>query len=70
MKKEQLLEIAKKRIDVPNLIFDLIDQIVEPALDRIVKSTETPIDDALKAAIYPLLRRAIEEEIKELWQKL
>ena len=65
-----ILEIVKRRIDVPGLVTDIIDEVLEPALDKLVKSTDTTLDDALKAALYPLLSALMKEEAAKLWAKV
>lgn len=62
--------IAYENINVPGIFDDVLDEILEPALDKLVKGTETPLDDVLKAAIYPTLAAALKVESKKLWDKL
>lgn len=62
MDKAKVLEIVKQNINLGGLVADTLDEILEPALLKLVKSTSNPFDDALMATVYPLL----EKELKEL----
>lgn len=68
--KEDLLSIVKKNIDVPGLVNDTIDQVLEPALRAAVAKSETKIDDVLVGALYQLLEDAVKEEIAKLYNGL
>lgn len=59
------LECVEVKIDLNKLAAVLIDEVLEPALDKVVKDSANPVDDAVKAMIYPVL----EKEIKELIAK-
>jgi hypothetical protein len=68
--KEQLLEAIKKHLDVPGLVEEVLDTAVEQALDNLVKKTDNPYDDMLKAAAGPLIKKEIKDEVSKLWSKL
>lgn len=70
MNKAKVLEIIKANVNVPGLMTDLIDQLVEPALDRMVKDTETPFDDMAKAALYAPLVAELKKLGVEKWDEL
>ena len=71
--KKKLVEIAFKNISVGGLLADILDEILEPALKKVVEDTENTYDDALMA-VYPLLseqlKKVLEEEIEKLKDKL
>jgi hypothetical protein len=58
-------KILLDSIDVEKLCFAIIDEVLEPALDEVVKDSANPVDDAVKALVYPPL----EVELKKLISK-
>ena len=67
---KSLKGIVRDNLNVPELIKDVLNEVAEPALDKLVQSTETAFDDAAKAAIWPPLEAALNAEVKKLWDKL
>ena len=60
MDKKEVVAMLFKRIDVRGLIVeDLLDAVLEPALDKLVKDTSTPFDDMAKQAVYPVLKQEL-----------
>ena len=49
-------------INFEGLADGLLDNVIEPLLDKVVTSTATPFDDQAKVLIYPIL----EKELKKL----
>lgn len=70
MEKETIIALVKARVDVPGLVADVVDQVLEPALDKFVADSANPYDDMLKAAIYPVLEKELKAKIAELWAGL
>ncbi len=68
--KQKMLEIVESRVDMPGVVADLLDEILEPALDDLVKDTDTPLDDVAKNALYPALAPVLKEKAKEYWAKV
>ena len=68
--KDKVIKILLKRIDLPGALIDIIEEVLEPALDKMVKDSSNPYDDMAKAALYPILETALKDEIKKLWEKL
>jgi len=64
------MKILAERVDVPGAVSDFLDQGLDVALENLVKSTETPIDDALKIAILPALKSELLKLVNEAWDKL
>lgn len=71
---KELGHIALEAIDLEKLAVGIIDRLLEPALDNLVASTATPVDDAIKAVVYgPLeaeLKKLIAKEIADLKAKI
>lgn len=65
-----LLALLKKHIDVPGLANDVIDQVLQPALQNIVNQSPTKLDDIAMAALYPLLEVEVKKQIALLWAGL
>lgn len=68
--KAKLVELAMKHLNLPGLIADVVDEVLEPALDKIVADSENPYDDMAKAALYPVLEKALKDIINEKWAEL
>ena len=68
--KEKLKEIALKNFNIAGFGVDLLDLILEPALEEMVKDSSNPYDDMAKAALYPvlapILKKLLEEKVAEL----
>ena len=60
--RDVLKKMLKERIDLAGIVVDVLDELLEPALQRVVEDTSNPFDDMLKATIYPVLS----EKLKEL----
>jgi len=67
---EQIKALLYANVDGPGLLNDLLDTILEPALDKIVKDSANQIDDVVKAALYPLLEAELKKLAKDGWDKL
>lgn len=63
--REKLLALVKKNINLAGVFADLLDELLEPALKKVVEDTSNPFDDMLMASVYPIL----EKELKELAAK-
>lgn len=74
MEKDEILlklkEIALKRLDLNGMGSDIIDLILEPVLDDIVKDSSNPYDDVAKAALYPILEKGLKDKLGKLLEKL
>lgn len=68
--KDQILDIVKKRIDVPGLVKDSVKELLEPALLAAVAKSETKVDDILVAAILPILEEELFKLIDAKWKEL
>lgn len=71
MTGKEIGAILLKRIDVKGLIVeDLLTSILEPALKKIVEDSSNPYDDVAMAALYPPLKKALQEQIENLLNKV
>ena len=68
--KAKALELVVKHLNVPGLLSDVVDEILEPALDKMVADSSNPYDDMAKAALYPVLETELKSKVAELWAKL
>lgn len=55
-----------KAIGLRKVVTELLDQYVEPAIDKAVKRSKTQLDNKAKDALYPILK----EELLALVDKL
>lgn len=70
MDKKEVVAMLFKRIDVRGLIVeDLLDAVLEPALDKLVKDTSTPFDDMAKQAVYPVLKQELVKALDAILAK-
>lgn len=69
MDLEKLVKIVKEELHGDVFAKRVLKEVVEEALNELVKSTETPFDDIAKAAFYPVIEGKINEKIDLLWSK-
>jgi len=65
--KQDLLEIVEKRIDMPGIVEDTLNKILEPSLQELVDSTDTDFDNIAKATLMPILGPKLVEMTKKYW---
>lgn len=70
MDKELLLALLKKHVNAPGLINEIIDEVVEKAIDKFIADTSNPYDDMLKAALWPVIEKEVKEKLTEVWAGL
>ncbi len=68
--KGEVLKSVHDNLNVPGLVKDVLDKVVEPALDKLVKSTDNKFDDIAKAALYPILVDELNKQVQSLWDKI
>lgn len=68
--KEKLLNILFKNFNFEGLANDIIDEVLEEALKKVVADSENSFDDMLMAAVYPTLEKELKEQIKKLLEKI
>jgi len=62
----KILKMIMKAIGLRKVVTELLDQYVEPAIDKAVKRSKTQLDNKAKDALYPILK----EELLALVDKL
>ena len=67
---QKLLDIAKKNIDVPGIVDAIMTEVLKEALAEAVKKSETPIDDAVVALLYPPLETLVKQKVREAWSSV
>ena len=71
MNRQEIFALILKRVDIKGLIIDdAMDVLLKGALDKMVADSSNPYDDLAVAALYPPLKKAIEEQLVELLAKL
>ena len=68
--KKKIFEMLKKNINIGGLAADILDEVLEPALQKVVDDTTNKLDDALMATIYPILEAEIKKQVEKLVNKL
>ena len=67
---DKLKASVKARFDFKGFSDDIIDEILEPALKKVVADSGNPFDDMLMAAIYPVLEAELKKLISESIDKI
>ena len=67
--REELKTMAKKNINLEGLFNDLMDKLLEPALQKVVDDSANPFDNMLMSA-YPFIEAEIKKAVKEKLDEL
>jgi hypothetical protein len=71
MTKQEAVALFLKRVDVRGLIVeDLLDKVLEAALDKLVADTANPVDNMLKDALYPVIKKELITQLDAFMAKL
>jgi len=70
MDKKALMILVEKHLDIPGLMVDVLEGVLEPALDKMVADSSNPYDDALKMALYPALKPILLAQVAKMWDKV
>ena len=69
--KELLIKILKDNVNLEGIVFALLDDVIEKALQEAVSKSENKIDDMVMV-IYPTLeseiKKLISEKLSELYK--
>jgi len=68
--KKALVQIVKDNINLGGIASDVLDEVLEPALKKVVADTSNPLDDMLMASIYPVLEAELKKLVEEQINKL
>jgi len=68
--KKKLMDVVAKNLNVPGLLADLLDEVLQPVLEEFVARTDNAYDDMLVAALYPILETQLKGKVEELFQDL
>jgi len=63
--KNKLLKLVVKYFNLKGFISDIITEVVDEALDKVVQGTKNPMDDMAKAALWPILEDEAKKIIEE-----
>lgn len=65
-----LLDSVKTNVNFPALFNDVLDKVLDPALQKLVDDTSNPFDNIIKAAVAPALESLLKGLVKTEWDKL
>ena len=68
--KDLILGNVHEHLNVPGFFADLLDEVLEPALKKVVEDSSNPFDDILMAAVYPTLELELNKLIEKYWDEL
>ena len=63
--KKKLIAILLKHFNLAGLFNDMLDEVLEPALQKVVDDTKTPFDNIAMASVYPVLEAEIKKSVNE-----
>lgn len=63
--KEKLLKVLLASIDLKALANGIVDEVIQEALEKVVKDSANTIDDTLMPLIWPLLEKEVKKLIDE-----
>jgi len=63
--KAKLLEMVKNNVNLSGMFVDLLDELLEPALQKVVDSTENPFDNMAMTTLYPVLEKEMKKLVAE-----
>ena len=67
---KKVLGIVHKNVNVPGLASDMLKEVLDPALQKVVDDTTNPFDNIAKAAVMPLIQKAVDEALAKYWETL
>jgi hypothetical protein len=62
---KKVLELVVKYVNVKGLVKDLVNEVADEALQKVVDGTKKPLDNAAKAALWPVLEEELGKIIDE-----
>jgi hypothetical protein len=68
--KEKLTELIETNFNLQGFADGIIDEVLEPALRKVVEDSKNPFDDMAFAAVYPVLEVELKKQIAELISKI
>jgi hypothetical protein len=63
--KTKIFKLIVKYFNLKQFLKDMVNEVLDEALEKVVQSTATPFDNAAKAALYPEVEKALGEIIEE-----
>ena len=59
--KKELLKILADNVNLKGIAYDMIDEVLEEALKKVVADSSNPFDDMLMASVYPILEKEVKK---------
>lgn len=63
-------KIVYEELNVPGLIKRSLDELLEPALQKVVDDSSNPLDNVAKEALYPVLSKELNALVEKEYKKL
>ena len=63
--KNIFIRVILKNLNIKKLASSILDEALEPALDKVVKDSKNPYDNMAMATLYPVLKEKLTEAIDE-----
>jgi hypothetical protein len=56
--KTKIFKLIVKYFNLKQFLKDMVNEVLDEALEKVVQSTATPFDNAAKAALYPEVEKS------------
>lgn len=63
--KQELLKLIVESIDLKKLANGIMDEVIEKALEKVVKDSANTIDDSIMPLLWPLLEKEVKKVIED-----
>lgn len=63
--KDELLKLLVKSIDLKSLANGIVDEVIQEALEKVVKDSSNTVDDTIMPLLWPLLEKEVKEMIND-----
>ena len=63
--KDKILKLIIKYVDLKGMVKELINEVADEALQKVVDDTKTPFDNMAKDSMWPVLEEKLGERIDE-----
>lgn len=65
MFKKKVFQLIVKYFNVKGFLTEMVTEVVDEALDGVVKDSSNPYDDMAKAAMWPVMEKELASQIEK-----
>ena len=63
--KNKVLKLVVKHFNIKGFMLEMVADVLDEALDKVVADTKNPYDDMAKASLYPLIEAELLKVIED-----